>query len=151
MTDRVELLEAALDSLPEGIAFAGLDGQVKFWNHAAEAITGYAAAQLLGHSVRELLDLLVIGGARQMDGSDRRGDAFRAADRWSSMRHRLGHELPVWCEFWCCGTDSAGASGQPSSFIPPRAWMRCRMGDCGEDRRRGGKPDGTRGQAGSGV
>jgi hypothetical protein len=32
MTDRAELLEAALDRIPEGIALLGEDGGVVFWN-----------------------------------------------------------------------------------------------------------------------
>ena len=42
MTDRTELLEAALDSLPDGIVLASQEGQVMFWNRAAEAITGHS-------------------------------------------------------------------------------------------------------------
>jgi len=42
MSDRTELLEAALDSLPEGVALADLEGRVAFWNHAAHAITDTA-------------------------------------------------------------------------------------------------------------
>ena len=43
MSDRAELLEATLDSLPEGAALLGENCQVVFWNQAAQAITGYAA------------------------------------------------------------------------------------------------------------
>ena len=47
MADRNELLEAALDSLPDGIALFGSDGTITFWNQAAEAITGYPDTDLL--------------------------------------------------------------------------------------------------------
>jgi hypothetical protein len=40
--------------------------------------------------------------------------------------HKLGHDVPAWRGFWCCATGWAGASARRSSFIPPRAWMRCR-------------------------
>ena len=42
MMNRAELLDSALDSLPEGIALFDDEGEVVFWNHAAEMITGYA-------------------------------------------------------------------------------------------------------------
>ena len=37
MTDRTELMEAALDSDPEGIAPPGLEGRNAFWSRAADA------------------------------------------------------------------------------------------------------------------
>ena len=37
MIDRAELLEAALDSRPDGIVLLGVDSEVVFWNRAAEA------------------------------------------------------------------------------------------------------------------
>ncbi len=39
MTDRAELLEAALDSFPEGIALLDLERTVLLWNPSAETIT----------------------------------------------------------------------------------------------------------------
>jgi len=48
MADRTELLEGALDSLPEGIALAGIEGRLAFWNRAAEDITGHRCPELLG-------------------------------------------------------------------------------------------------------
>jgi PAS domain-containing protein len=47
MTDRTELLEVALDSLPEGFALVGGEGQILLWNRAAEAISGHASVDLL--------------------------------------------------------------------------------------------------------
>lgn len=38
MSDRMELLEAALDSLPDGLALMGADGNLTFWSRMAEAI-----------------------------------------------------------------------------------------------------------------
>ena len=64
MEDRIELLEAALDCLPEGFAFADLDGQIRFWNRAAEEITGHPSAHVLGRSVRDTVEDLIPGGAR---------------------------------------------------------------------------------------
>jgi len=92
MASRMELLEATLDSLPEGIALAGPEGTVAFWNPAAEAITGHTAAELLGRPVVRALETLIVGGARQWtsptdaDAPSGRGSLFR-------VRHRMGHEF----------------------------------------------------------
>jgi hypothetical protein len=56
MTDRIELLEAAIDSLPEGFALLHGDsrerGEVALWNQAAAAITVHAGIELVGRVVR---------------------------------------------------------------------------------------------------
>ncbi len=44
MSNRTELFEVALDSLPEGVALLDAEGGVAFWSRTAEAITGFAAA-----------------------------------------------------------------------------------------------------------
>jgi diguanylate cyclase (GGDEF)-like protein/PAS domain S-box-containing protein len=61
MTDRAELMEAALDSRPDGIALLGPDGEVLLWNRAAEAITGYVAMELLSRPVPAALEPLLRG------------------------------------------------------------------------------------------
>jgi PAS domain S-box-containing protein len=94
MTDRTELLEAALDALPEGMALADLEGHVVFWNDTAQAITGHRGADLIGRSVREVLDETIAGGTTQWialtkaETANRRGLLIHT-------RHRLGHDLPV--------------------------------------------------------
>ena len=52
MADREELMEAALEVYPEGLALLDIDGRVVLWNRAAEAITGYAAPGLWGARCR---------------------------------------------------------------------------------------------------
>ena len=64
MADRAELLEVALDSLPEGLALLGGEGQVMLWNRAAEAITGYASADLLSRQTPEQLEPLLLSCSR---------------------------------------------------------------------------------------
>jgi PAS domain S-box-containing protein len=56
MPNRIELFEAALDTFPDGIALSDLEGRVALWNRAAEAITGYTSADLVGRPVRKTLD-----------------------------------------------------------------------------------------------
>jgi diguanylate cyclase (GGDEF)-like protein/PAS domain S-box-containing protein len=94
MSDRLELLEAALDVLPDGVAVAGPDGRVAFWSSAAEALTGHPRATLLGRSVAEALDTLIVGGARQWTIlTDTTSQHARGS--LVQVRHRLGHEIPA--------------------------------------------------------
>ena len=94
MADRVELLESALDALAEGAALANADGAMVFWNRAAEMITGHGSGEVVGRSVRHLLELLVVGGvghwirATDLGTSRDRGNMVR-------IRHALGYELPI--------------------------------------------------------
>src|ERR1035438_9225785 len=91
MTDRTELLEAALNCFPEGVALLGEEGNVVFWSQAAEAITGYSGYDLLGRPIPEPLKTLLDRQAppgdaeRESDSDSRRGFPVQA-------RHKLGHE-----------------------------------------------------------
>ena len=55
MRDRTEILESALDSLPDGIVLFGAEGEVVFWNQAAAAITGFAGLDVVGRPAPEAL------------------------------------------------------------------------------------------------
>jgi diguanylate cyclase (GGDEF)-like protein/PAS domain S-box-containing protein len=94
MTDRTELLEAALDSLPEGIALLGEDRQVVFWNRAAEVITGYAGLELVGQAgpetLKELLGWSVPPGDPEPDSGPQPGRGYLV-----HVQHKLGHDVPA--------------------------------------------------------
>jgi len=94
MTDRTELLEAVLDSLPEGVGLIGGEGKIMFWNQAAQSITGYTAIELLGHEIPEGLDALLAAGsgiqpAQTLDSSS---ENHRSV---AQTRHKFGHLVPV--------------------------------------------------------
>jgi diguanylate cyclase (GGDEF)-like protein/PAS domain S-box-containing protein len=91
MADRTELLEAALENLPEGIALIGAEGQVVLWNRTAEAITGYASADLLSRAVPEALAL----AGPWPDGPDACAEAQGGRGVLVHLGHRLGHNVPV--------------------------------------------------------
>ena len=94
MTSRTELLEAALDSLTEGLAVAGCEGHTALWNQAAEAITGYPGGEIIGRPVRAVLDQLVVGGSRHWL---RQTEEQRPTGRGYAVRirHKLENELTV--------------------------------------------------------
>jgi diguanylate cyclase (GGDEF)-like protein/PAS domain S-box-containing protein len=61
MRDKIQAPEfeplsiALLDSLPEGVWFADQRGVIRFWSKRAQAITGFAATEVLGTPFRETL------------------------------------------------------------------------------------------------
>lgn len=45
------LFQAIVEQAPDAIIFADRDGAIRVWNHGAEAVFGYAAAEVLGKSL----------------------------------------------------------------------------------------------------
>ncbi|MDA8231615.1 MAG: response regulator [Magnetospirillum sp.] len=43
----IDVLRSTVSTLPVGVVAFGRDGRVKLWNHAAEAILGYTAAEII--------------------------------------------------------------------------------------------------------
>src|SRR5208337_4599636 len=131
MTDRVEMLEAALDSLPEGIAVVGLEGELRFWNQASEAITGHAGTDLLGRPVRELLEAIILGGAgRWTEQTDL--EVLPGRGSLVQVRHRLGHDVPVLVRTLVIRDRLGGRIGTAVVFHPAENLDALPHGDCGE-------------------
>jgi len=84
-----ELIEAALDCLPEGIALLDSDCRIVFWNQAAAAITGYARVDLVSREAPEELEaLLTVCANPENEEAGARGAMVH-------FRHKLGHDIPV--------------------------------------------------------
>jgi diguanylate cyclase (GGDEF)-like protein len=94
MTDRADLLEATLDSLPAGIGLLGEEGEVVFWNRAAEAITGHAGLDLVGRAVPETLKALLEGTASPGDQEPYSGPQ-PGRGCLVHVLHMLGHDVPA--------------------------------------------------------
>ena len=94
MTDRTELVEAALESYPEGIALFDLDGQVVFWNQAAEMLTGFCGGDVVGRSIPGALEALTICRDYEMDAAAANGPR---PGRGSLVhaQHKRGHDVPA--------------------------------------------------------
>src|SRR5439155_25300382 len=71
MADRTELVEAALDVYPEGLALLDSDERVVFWNRAAELITGYSGAEVIGRPLPDGLEPLAGGQHCKINGEPR--------------------------------------------------------------------------------
>jgi PAS domain S-box-containing protein len=48
---KVNLFQAIVEQAPDAIIFADRDGAIQIWNHGAETVFGYAAAEVLGKSL----------------------------------------------------------------------------------------------------
>jgi len=117
VADRSELLESALDALAEGAAIADLDGKVVFWNRAAEMMTGYSGCDVIGKTVRQIVERLVAGGTPQW---------VRMTDEKSSrvngnvirIRHAFGYEFPVLARVLMLRDGLGGRIGSEAVFLP---------------------------------
>lgn len=94
MTDRTELLEAAFDSLPEGIGLFGGVDEVVFWNRAAHGITGYPAVELLGRQLPACLEplLAAVSAKQETLALVGKNEGRRSL---AKTQHKLGHAVPV--------------------------------------------------------
>ena len=91
MVDRAELVEAALEAYREGLALLDGEDRVIFWNRAAEGITGYASAQVLGRQIPGPLGALTLSPVWEADSRiapNARGAVVHA-------QHLVGDDLPV--------------------------------------------------------
>jgi PAS domain S-box-containing protein len=94
MTDRCELLEAALDSRPDGIALLGTGGEVVFWSQAAQGITGHLAMELIGRPLPKSLEPLLPAEGVRMETAASPGNK---EDSHALVRvfHKLGNAVLV--------------------------------------------------------
>ncbi|MGB0064279.1 MAG: PAS domain S-box protein [Terracidiphilus sp.] len=116
MTDRMELLEAALDCLPDGVILLGREGEVMFWNHAAHSITGFTAIELLGRQMPEGLEPLLGPGSGV---ENRRPFAQPENHRYvEQARHKFGHLVPVIVNILVLGNGLGERIGSAVLFHP---------------------------------
>jgi PAS domain S-box-containing protein len=94
MSGRVELMEAALEAHPEGVALLDAAGQVLFWNRAAETMTGFGGIEMVGRSTPWALEQLVHGGMAWDEVSQLHSPAASRASLVHAQ-HKLGGDLAV--------------------------------------------------------
>jgi diguanylate cyclase (GGDEF)-like protein/PAS domain S-box-containing protein len=130
MADRTELFEAALDSLPEGIALVDAGGCVAFWNRSAEAITGHAGVELLARLSSEALEPLLIS---QRPGEQEPCLGVQpGTGALVHLRHKLGHDLPVMMRALVLRDGLGGRIGLAAVFHPADSLDELPHGECCE-------------------
>lgn len=96
MAEREDLMEAALELYPEGLALLDGTGRVVFWNRAAEAITGFARASVVGSAMVEALAPLA--ECREYEGTpEPRNGPQLGRGGLVHAQHAWGHDLPAIC------------------------------------------------------
>jgi len=128
MTDRTELLEAALYSLPEGMALLGEEGHVVLWNRAAEAITGHPGPDMVGRPAPEGLKALLQRCAQpgDADSGSQAGRAFLV-----HARHKLGHEVRAMARILVLRDGLGGHIGTAVVFHPAESLDALPHGETG--------------------
>jgi diguanylate cyclase (GGDEF)-like protein len=132
MTDRTELLEAALDSFPEGVALLDLEGRVILWNRAAEVMTGYASVNLVARPFPGELTPLSLGVENRGEVEPGpwpppgRGALVRA-------RHKLGHDLSAIARNLVLRDGLGGRIGTAVVFHPAESLDALPHGESSED------------------
>ncbi len=77
---------ALIEDAPDAIVYADADGMIRFWNHGAERIFGFAQSEALGRS----LDLIIPENLRQ-----RHWDGYAQTMRTGQTRYGAGDLLAV--------------------------------------------------------
>jgi PAS domain S-box-containing protein/diguanylate cyclase (GGDEF)-like protein len=132
MADRTELLEAALDSFPEGLALLDMEGQLIVWNRAAEAITGYTSLDLVGRStpaeLKTLLGEECLGEKQELCVETR-----TKYGRLIRLTHKLGHQIPVMMRTMLLRDGLGERIGLEIAFHPSGRLDALPHGDCSEE------------------
>ncbi|HEY3704896.1 MAG TPA: diguanylate cyclase [Terracidiphilus sp.] len=93
MADRAELVEAALDVYPEGLALLDEAGRVVFWNRAAETVTGHPNAGIIGRELPQALQPLSSCGV--FERSQPCEGPTLGRGRLVHAQHKQGHDIPT--------------------------------------------------------
>ena len=129
MVDRAELLEVALGSYPEGVALLSGEGQIIFWNRAAEAITGFASADLLSRQVPELMEPLLMASARLGNMEPDTGGQLGHRTLVHAL-HKLGHDVPLMARYFLLRDEMGGRMGMMVLFHPADSLDALPHGEC---------------------
>lgn len=92
MAERGELMEAALEVFPEAVVLLDGEERVVFWNRAAEALTGYAVADLIGRPMPAGLEAIA-QFSRPGSEADTRTDGVWGRGGMVHAQHKHGHDV----------------------------------------------------------
>jgi diguanylate cyclase (GGDEF)-like protein len=118
MSDRIELLEAALDSLSEGFAVFDLDERVSFWNQSATSITGFTSVQIISRLLPESLQGLLAPDTT--DASGQKAHCDSALTAVVHLRHENLQDVAVQTQMHVLRNGLGRRTGIAVSFHPTR-------------------------------
>jgi diguanylate cyclase (GGDEF)-like protein len=131
MADREGLMEAALEVYPEGLALLDGDGRALVWNRAAEAITGYARASVVGRELPQALEPLV--NCRDYEGTpDPRNGPQLGRGALVHAQHARGHDLAAISRKVILRDDLGARIGTAAVFHPAERSMALPHGETSE-------------------
>jgi diguanylate cyclase (GGDEF)-like protein/PAS domain S-box-containing protein len=132
MTERDELMEAALDNRPDGIALLGAEDEIVFWNRAAEAITGYAGAEVLRQPVPEPLEALLLDSDPKQKGAAASA-AVSLRGALVETKHKLGHAVQAVAERVTLRDGLGARIGSAVYFHPAQGLDALPHGETGDE------------------
>jgi diguanylate cyclase (GGDEF)-like protein/PAS domain S-box-containing protein len=130
MSDRTEMLGAALDIFPDGAALLDTEDHVVFWNRAAREISGYAGVDLLSRSVPEALEPLLVAEDRLEDLEPDAGGQLGHRTP-VNVPHKLGHNITVMARYFVLRDEMGGRIGTAVLFHPADSLDALPHGECG--------------------
>ena len=96
MADHIEILEAALSALDEGIIVLDAESHVLFWNTAASSMTGYLGAERLGRALPDGFYQIDATHHGPSEGESKCEDGLlRERPVLVNLTHQGGHTLPA--------------------------------------------------------
>ena len=131
MGDRGELVEAALDVYPEGLALLDPDERVVFWNRAAELMTGYPGAEVVGRHLPDALEVLALGRDWEMHPVPRNGPQPGRGSLVHAL-HKLGGDVPVIARRVVLRDGLGGRIGTAAVFHPGEQFTALPHGETSE-------------------
>ena len=143
MCDRLEMLEATLNVMDEGVAILDEHEGVLFWNKAAAALTGYQAEELLGQRCPTHLYQVDEEHRSIVDPDDTCRRALPESDPETdllqrptlvSMNHKFGYSLPGMLRKVILRNSSGTPPGAALLFYPVEQADALPHGECGEGR-----------------
>lgn len=136
MSDRVELLEEALNLMDEGVAILDEHANIVFWNKAASDLTGYQPEDIIQRPCPERL-YHVDDGHRNLAGrcsvAQTQNDDRPEAPTLVSMNHKLGHIVPGMLRKIALHDPSGTPAGAVLLFYSAEETDSLPRGECGED------------------
>ena len=125
MTTERNFYERLLDGISDGVYFMDRDRIIRYWNHAAERITGFKKDEVIGKACRDNVLMHVDDAGTSlclaelcpalgtiMDGQEREAEVY--------LHHKEGYRLPVIARISPIRDDSGNITGAVEVFSDNR-------------------------------